>query len=212
MLSNRTCQPIAQYPLNLTYASGALLQGKPIICGGYSYVTREHTPECFMYDLSTNTWIYLTSLGSESAHHASIEVQGSLWVTGGGDGRFRYGTTQFVNANGSVLLGPYLPVGKEGREGHCMVDLGDGRVMLTGGKPTFYDVSIYESLTRSFARGPSFEIARSFHTCAVFHSPLHGLRPVVLVAGGNDEYGAVHRSVQVLDFTDTSAVWQDCEY
>ena len=125
-------------------------------------------------------------------------------MTGGYSARGReLSSTEFIYVNGSVIQGPELP---KGRYGHCMVDLRDGRYMIIGGNPTRKEVLIYHQSNMSFARGPSLLVGRYFHACAVINSPLYGIR--VMVAGG---WGPEIRSVEILDFSSTSSVWQESE-
>ena len=68
------CSGIKNWPLfNFDYASGGLIDDKPLICG------RRH---CFV--LAGNEWVYLTSLNFNREKHRSIALNKiCLWITGG---------------------------------------------------------------------------------------------------------------------------------
>ena len=107
-----------------------------------------------------------------------------------------------------MVHGPDLP---SARTGHCMVNLEDGRIMIIGGRPTYKDVLIYHQSSGSFEHTARLSVGRTLPACTQFHSPMHGMRPVIIVAGG--VYGGrpfVH-SAEVLDFTRSSTVWKRCK-
>ena len=116
--------------------------------------------------------------------------------------------TQFVHPDGTVEGGPNLP---KARDRHCMVNLNDGRVMIIGGHPTLYTVTVYHHSNNSFDRAPYLQYGRYNHACAVFNSPLHGNRPVVLVTGGASTGNRGYKT-EVLDYTNPSAEWEESEY
>ena len=60
----KTCGNLADYPLGIHDATGALVSGKPVICGGESgnHSHNFHHRECYKYDKSSNTWIFLTNM------------------------------------------------------------------------------------------------------------------------------------------------------
>ena len=201
LTSNKKCRPIANYPTHTFYSAGGLVNGKPLICGGYSIGP---TAACYQYDFSTNWWKEFAYLDSKEKGHASVQVPSGLWFSGG---YLKGWKTKFVYANGSVFAGPNLP---EKRVNHCMVNLKDGRIMIIGGYPTYKDVLIYHLSNKSFAQGPSLQVDRVSHACTLFRSPMHGNREVVLVGCGYREGGT--RSVEVLDFKKPGAVWEQSKF
>ena len=208
---NKTCRSIAQYPLRVYASSAGLVQGKPLICGGiYRGFHRRLTP-CYIYKPSTNSWPFLAYLRTYRLMSAGIGMLGGVWITGGWNGRESVKSTEFVFENGTVIQGPDLP---SARDGHCMVDLLDGRIILTGGSPTWNEVLIYHQSNRSFVQGPPLLVGRKFHACTMFHSSTHGLQPVILVAGGRtgSARGAATYSVEVLLLSNTLVAWKKSEY
>ena len=146
----------------------------------------------------TDTWKLHATMFANRSSHASVSMNGVVWITGGYRSR---NSTEFVYGNGSVIKGPDLPIDKWG---HCMVDLEDGRAIILGGDQNENDVLIYRSSDNSFESGPPLLFGRRFPACTLFRSPLHEGRQVVLVVGGKSD-GEV--SAEVLDFTNTSSKW-----
>ena len=109
-------------------------------------------------------------------------------------------TTEFVYPNGTVTIGPELPSPKRS---HCMVTLKDGRIMFVGGNYNdgpiaVRDVTVYDPVTRRFTPGPSTIEDRWWSGCALFKSPAHGGRPVVISVG---------QKAEVFDYTSASS-WE----
>ena len=94
---------------------------------------------------------------------------------------------------------------------HCSVTLQDERIMILGGLPSSnlkltWIVNLTDS---SIVAGPSLLFDRQYSACTLFNSPMHENRPVVLVAGGG---GNSSRTVEILDYTDSMAVWTESKY
>ena len=75
----KKCKTMAPYPLEVWYATGGIVSGSPIICGGQS---DSLTNACYKHDNKKNTWQYLASLSGKRFKSASIPLDGALWVTG----------------------------------------------------------------------------------------------------------------------------------
>ena len=212
--SSKKCQSLQPYPLRLAITAGAIVNGIPIICGGvYGYGSDSPVfSECYTHDRSSNTWKLLAKMHTERFAHTSVIHKNALWVTGGSHERRRaLKSTDFIFLNGTVKKGQDLP---EGRWGHCMVDLRDGRFMIIGGvnkeRGIEKTVLIYNSSNASFTYGPSSREVRYHHACTLFQSPKHNQRWVVLVVGGEEKREVA--TSEVLDFTAPNAVWEECKY
>ena len=204
--SSKICGNLKPYPIAIYGATGALVSENPVICGGFQRTgnQRKEQKECQMYNKSSNTWKFLTNMATEKAYLASVPLNGQLFVTGGSSKeKFeKLSITEFVSLNGEVTPGPPLP---SPRFKHCMVVLPDGKVMIIGGgspnnkksvmmfdpDSKKFNESIYEDLIdEAWGAG-----------CAVFNSPGHGNRPVVLSVGGKQN------DAEVYDYTKPNAVW-----
>ena len=157
--------------------------------------------------------LYTFHLQEARSRHASVVMDNKLWITGGNGDGDAYESTEFVLSNGKVEQGPDLPYKMFA---HCMVKLMDGKVMLIGGYtkekgwqkwqlPREDDrVLIYDPQKNTFKQSSKLNYRRFLHACAVFHSPKHGGRPIVMAAGG-----VADQSAEVLDYTRDSAKWED---
>ena len=91
---------------------------------------------------------------------------------------------------------------------HCVVTLNDGRVMILGGVTDGFTslrkVLIFNSTSGTFSDAPDMLYTRAGHGCAIFNSPLHNHREVVLTAGGLQQ-----DSVELLDYQTEGSTWQE---
>jgi len=189
------------YPIAMSYATGAIVSGTPIVCGGESTGYKYHS-ECYKY--TTNSWKFLTNMSTKRWNSASVPVKGKLLVLGGKDGdRNRLATSEYVSPDGDASQpGPDLP---GPRSSHCAVKLSNGQVMLLGGYPDENKKSaiIFHPDTEEFDQSlPSLTFGREKFGCATFNSPLHDNREVVLAVGG--KYQA---TAEVLDYTQPNPAW-----
>ena len=185
-------------------ASGGVINGSPIICGGYKlngFPAVESS--CYSHDKGLNVWKQHATMNQARYSHASVVLDKSLWITGGayqaGNGLDIFKSSEFVHGDGTVTSGPDLP---KARYWHCMVTLDDGKVMILGGHPTPNDVLVFDPSNNGFTTGPSLKEQRHSSACTLFYSPLHDNRPVVLAAGGQYQSTA-----EIYDYTITNE-WQ----
>ena len=130
--TNQSCQNWNDYPFALAVASGAMVSGSPIICGGWSGLRGSGIrKQCYSMDIKKKSWEFLTNMTTKRAESASVAINASLFVTGG-----HYGpsgplsSTEYIHKNGSASAGPNLP---SPRAGHCMVNLPSSNIMIIGG-------------------------------------------------------------------------------
>ena len=205
-LSNRnsTCNNFPDYTLAISLATGAIVDGRPIICGGKSKGSRHS--ECYHHSKDTNSWTFLTNMSSKRYYSASVPVNGKLLVLGGIDNVDRVATSEYVSPDGDASQpGPDLP---GPRSGHCAVKLANGQVMLLGGDPDEKSVFIFHPDTETFDQSlPPLIFNRDGASCAAFKSPLHDNREVVLAVGG-----AETATAEVLDYTQPNPAWTESNY
>ena len=213
MKSNNTCTNLKNYPINIKFASGGVIGGSPMICGGFGKASGESKEqsrdECYAYDKLSWAWTLHANLNSERKHLSSSVINGALWVSGGMMAGNVDGTTEYIHANGTVVAGPNLPVA---RYGHCSVPLHDGKVMIIGGAGDLHRLSyvektvlIFSPNNNSFTPGPSFIHNRHGFACTLFSSPMHENRPVAMIAGG---IGVGQYKTEILDYTTENAKWE----
>jgi len=196
-----TCNNFPDYPLAIRVATGAIVAGHPIICGG---ISGSYHSECYHYSKDTNSWTLLTNMSTKRAYSASVPVNGKLLVLGGlADGFTRLATSEYVSPDGDAFQpGPDLP---GPRSSHCAVKLANGQVMLLGGGPDEKSVIIFHPDTEKFDQSlPRLTFNRDNFGCAAFKSPLHDNREVVLAVGGRWQATA-----EVLDYTQPNPSWTE---
>ena len=206
-LSNKTstCNNFPDYPIAIKYATGAIVSGHPIICGGRSEGSITHS-ECYHHSKATNSWTFLSNMSTKRSSSASVPVNGKLLVLGGWDGDNDLATSEYVSPDGDASQpGPDLP---GPRSDHCAVKLSNGQVMLLGGDPDWKSVIIFHPDTEKFDQSlPPLIFSRYGAGCAAFKSPLHDNREVVLAVGGYSQATA-----EVLDYTQPNPAWTESNY
>merc|ERR1711962_337244 len=150
---------IDEFPIETNFGTGGLVGGKPLICGGKD-ADSERSDECYI--LRNNEWEFLAKMKSKrSSLSSAVTPDGnSLFITGGRaqvpgeDYSLRTDTTEFVSIDGTVREGPKMP---EKRSGHCMVNYGEGKTIIMGGKTkrkTVRTTVIFDHSTYTFSEGP----------------------------------------------------------
>ena len=140
-----TCNNFPDYPIAIRYATGAIVSGLPIICGGVS--EENYHSECY-HSKANNSWTFLTNMSTKRAGSASVPVNGMLLVMGGQDGGNKLATSEYVSPDDDASQpGPDLP---GPRSQHCAVKLANGQVMLLGGFPDRKSVIILHPDAKTF--------------------------------------------------------------
>ena len=80
----RSCSNLQNYPIAMKFATGDIVSGHPIICGGIS--TSNNYSECYRHNKASDSWTFLTNMATERYNSASISVNGMMMVTGGWNG------------------------------------------------------------------------------------------------------------------------------
>ena len=216
----QTCT-MKDYPMHVYGATGAVINGSPLICGGDGKIV------CFQYNKSSHEWTYLAKMNTPRVGSASSPVNNTrLFITGGRTSRWDIhdiDTTEFVHSNGTVTAGPPLP---RARSDHCMVTLTTGEIMILGGFPSSFDtyddgnVIIFNPETNKYNTSvPSSKWGGG--ACALIKkSPMHDNRPIVLSTGGkivhavndSDLYGPWELPAEIYDYTKANATWEESKY
>ena len=201
----RSCSNLQNYPIAMRHATGAIVSGHPIICGGESW--ESYHSECYHHNKASNSWTFLTNMSTFRSFSASVTVNGMLLVMGGWFDR-SLKTTEYISPDGDASQpGPDLPTP---RDEHCAVKLSNGQVMLLGGysDETKKSTIIFHPDKETFNQSlPSMTHERRRAGCAVFNSPMHENREVVLAVGGYQESTA-----EVLDYSQPNAKWNESNY
>ena len=74
--SSVTCNNLQDFPVERLATMGGLLDGKPLICGGF----HPYSADCYQYD---QTWNPTTQMNKERGAAGYVTMNdGSLWITG----------------------------------------------------------------------------------------------------------------------------------
>ena len=79
------CQDLGHYPFDVNGAQGGLINGMPVVCGGFPHSIYKAKTECFI--LRQNKWIFFANLtvprNTREGSFSSVTVNGDrLWITG----------------------------------------------------------------------------------------------------------------------------------
>ena len=94
LLSTRECKHFPSFPLELRGATGGVINGSPLICGGYGKgsgdLDESYQSSCYMYDKTSQTWNLHSNMNTKRWFAASALMTGTLWVTGGYNSGYIY--------------------------------------------------------------------------------------------------------------------------
>ena len=73
---------LPDYPMKMSYATGGLIGGKPVVCGGLDD-DFERSEQCYV--LENNKWTFLAEMISQRSSSSSVVTPdgNSLFITGG---------------------------------------------------------------------------------------------------------------------------------
>jgi len=199
----KICNANYKYPVNVLDATGALVSGKMVVCGGGYPVTST----CYVFG-GDNTWKLLADMAAPRVSSRSLAFpNGAIWVTGGSDNSFNtHKTTEMIYLDGTVKPGPELP---EPLEGHCLVQY-EGTIFLLNGRNVWQnnnelDINNLDNI--EWTAGPSMNKERDNLGCGIVQSNYHGGRPLLVAAGGSGDSSSKKTS-EYLDFTIEGSQWQ----
>ena len=199
-------------------ATGGLLHGKPIICGGAKYNTLSGGKYGTLQDMySADSSLYDTEyMIHQRAYSASVilninQFTTNLWVTGGID-RCEVGqkTTEFVIIRDALTEKTFQPVQQlDSIEGpdlpfticqHGVVKIKENAIYIIGGRQNgniSSDVWIVDPTNNySVTQGPSLKTSRYEFSCGTME--VDG-RTMIVVAGGYTKPKTFLDTVEILD-------------
>ena len=94
--TTKVCQASTlAYPLDIRYATGAVVGNESVICGGSS---------CYVLGQEKH-WKLLGQMSTPRSSSASVPVANGLWITGGwNDGSNNLNSTDIIYLNGSSII------------------------------------------------------------------------------------------------------------
>ena len=171
--SSTICQASSfKYPIDVYYASGALVGTTMVSCGGLNLGKDTAHDSCYKFDKKNNQWTFLSNMSSPRLGSAAISIHNGVWITGGRYGGNDLSSTEFIFLNGTKKDGPSL----QPTSSHCLVQY-KGTIILTGGIRETRSIVIYRQVKEAIeeiGNGPDMTNDRVWHGCGIFHSSQHG--------------------------------------
>ena len=122
------CRSLPDYPLKARYASGGILNGQPLICGGVEE-SNTATNECYAYNATSLTWALFANMTHKRYGASGVTLDDKRFLIMGGSGQTNdNSTSEYILLNRTVVAGPITPY--IGLEWHCLVRLDDGKVII----------------------------------------------------------------------------------
>ena len=122
------CRSLPHYPLQAQYASGGILNGQPLICGGIVGLG-DASNECYVYNATSLTWALFANMTHKRYGASGVTLDDKRFLIMGGSGQTNdNSTSEYIFSDGSVEVGPITPY--IGLDWHCLVRLDDGKVII----------------------------------------------------------------------------------
>ena len=125
------CRSLPDYPLQAQYASGGILNGQPLICGGMVGLEENNNAinECYVYNATSLSWALIANMNHKRYGASGVTLDNKGFLIMGGSGQANANSTyEYILSDGSVEVGPISPY--IGLEWHCLVRLDDGKVII----------------------------------------------------------------------------------
>ena len=187
--SNYHCTKVASFPVKLEGATGGLINGTPLVCGGNDYTNfKNPTSDCFVLDNSGTGWSKKGGLLEPRSYAGqnSVVINGKLILSGGYGSAGRLTSIEMVSPDASAVSSVELP---KGLEGHCQVQWDDTTVMIIGGSimgsPSA--ATYFVDVDSEMIDGPTLNTARRDHSCGELLIPTDtGTDAYIVVTGGQN--------------------------
>ena len=175
---------IPKFPIQMNGATGGLINGTPMLCGGFSYDSRTYLDTCHILQ-ENGEWIQdgIASLTTNRYLAGSVVMNGQLVMVGGYNGKY-LSSIELVSPNTpSMTLPINLPQGIQ----PCVIRWDDQTIMVIGGYIGFneYIAETYfvDLVNETISPGPKLNKKRSHHACA--EMIVNG-QDAIVVTGGYD--------------------------
>jgi len=105
---------VSNYPFEVNFATGAFVNGSPVVCGGYW-----STSECYSYNTDFDRWDRFPGMTIGRHSHMSSILPDGKWMITGGKADLRSGKSSDIFDGEEFSTGPVLP---DPFYGHCQVN------------------------------------------------------------------------------------------
>ena len=122
------CRSLPDYPLQAQYASGGILDGQPLICGGIVGLG-DASNECYVYNATSLSWALFTNMNHKRYGASGVTLDNKRFLIMGGSSQTNVNSTsEYIWSDGSVEMGPITPY--IDLQWHCLVRLDGGKVII----------------------------------------------------------------------------------
>ena len=196
--TSTTCKSMPAYPLPIAEATGAFVNSRVVICGGYHPVTSQ----CYSLGQNENEWKPSGNLITPRYSAASAVINDKLIIFGGYNAGNLQSTEEIDVAAGTASQGPSMPLAMVY---HCAVKLNTSTVLIIGGYGSSYlrSTYFYSFKEKTFKAGPDLKATRSRHECALLDT---GTASYVVVTGGYGDSGYLD-STEYMDCNEPT-IWK----
>ena len=172
-----SCQNLAPFAKKTYGATGGLVDGVPLICGGYA---SGYSDEC--YSITKAVTSFVTTMSSKRTYAASLVMEKKLWVMGGYDGSSYVSSSEFIQISSGSTSGPNLPYVVRY---HAVVAWNSTSSMLIGGDSSGYESKTfyYHEDNPGWIPGPELKEVRGLHAAGLGMDQATN-DPYIAVTGG----------------------------
>ena len=168
-------------PLGVRIHSSAILEGTPIICGGFSVELA--ISSCFKYDPEADSWEPTAGLVvGAAAGTSSVQVPNQGWFIFGGDGNTLTRSQRLQQPDGLWELGPDLHQSKS-VTGTCIVQMNITHSVFLGGSVDPRGIVLLNWRTMTFTKKEEKLINPRWKSACALLTANNG-DPLIAVAGG----------------------------
>lgn len=195
--SGKLCM-LPDLPYRTGRAAGGVLEGQPIICGGFMGTGWVRHSKCYKLAQDGSQWIHFATMDHGRSRMSGIVIGNKIWLSGGW-GQNANTSSLLIAIDGNVFKGPNLP---EPLDGHSAIQINNNQFMILGGSNS-KNTTLFDTNLSFIKQGPSMNLERDPTFSCSIQSSNHGGRNVIIVAGSN--------FVELLDFTVPGSSWQFSE-
>jgi len=181
-LEGKTCSRLPEkYPKNVAGATGGIINGQVIICGGYDRDATERLNECYLLKKG-GSWTLLGNLSETRSYSSSVVIDNSLYLISG-----RGNACESIE---SITLDGQIKKHEPGYP-HCILDHSTIAINRTtsitiGGYDEFHKTYYYNG--KEFSKGPDLITGRFAHAAGLLRDKVTNDEYIAVVGGWDSNY------------------------
>lgn len=207
VVDRTACLSMPAYPFGVAEATGAFVNSRIVVCGGYLDLMSTTTDQCYSLGPNETTWKPSGNLLTPRQAAASIVMNDKLLIFGGYNTAGYLQSTEEMDETGKATLGPSMPLTIKH---HCAVKINHNTAVIIGGADESSSIKLtyfYNFDSKTFESGPDLMVARERHACGMLSS--NGKSFVVVTGGKNG--GVILGSTEYMALDDLTTWHQGLE-